>query len=906
MKKIIKRIAIFLIVLLILTAVFLAMWVFYIFPHFFTPKDEFVEDEPGIVELAETSEKIDVNESSGLVYVNNEVIVLTKTWASEAKILALFDTLEAEVDSSMADIGVYRLIFQNSMTYEELQTLIKKLKSESLVDDAYLNMMTELENDETSSESIFPKDPWNGDAWNVEVPHGENWGMEAIDAPGAWKYLDQMQGINIGLIDSMPDISHEDLPSIDSRYFFIEEDTGMTTVNKYTVEPEMHGTHVSGIMDAVWNNEIGVSGVMGGKGELYHSAVYYELSNGKLKGKYGTAYSYLLTLKALIDQDVQVINISQNTSRLIGFAASHGNENAINYLSRQAELAEKGLLRIIEIRKSEEKPDFVICVAAGNSNSTRYYKDKKATYGYRESMTGFEVIKWLFGWRGEIGNSLALYNNFLNLMDEKEVKNRVIVVGAIGIDQELSTQENTRYSYASFSNVGFRIDVVAPGVDVYSSVVDGYDSLSGTSMAAPHVSGVAGLIFACNPSLTGPEVKEILTASANGRYYHPYFMTNDNGERYEGAYSGLLNANDAVENAIKTVDTPVKKVLKTETEDGLDLCFVVDTTGSMGDDIQNAKENMEGILEHLADKTDNYRVALIDYRDFDDRSKASEDYPFKIQLNFTNDNETITNTIQSLDLGNGGDNEETVYSALMAAVGLDWRSNAKKVIIIMGDAAPLDPEPYTEYTYADVLVALFAADINLDLGHSDKRVVDVFDTSLINVFSIGTNASADAADFFEKISASTGGSYAGVENASEVSDAIIDSIEKIEVTKTVSVSADFTDAVANQKVNLYSGKEYLFSLETDADGTFVIDSIEPGTYRWTSNGICGGGTMEVGSSGKKVKVKITEDYWFTPVLQVWQQHKLFICGGLLLYLMVCIMLPVLVRKICIYTQKYLK
>ena len=118
MKKIIKRIAIFLIVLLILTAVFLAMWVFYIFPHFFTPKDEFVEDEPGIVELAETSEKIDVNESSGLVYVNNEVIVLTKTWASEAKILALFDTLEAEVDSSMADIGVYRLIFQNSMTYE--------------------------------------------------------------------------------------------------------------------------------------------------------------------------------------------------------------------------------------------------------------------------------------------------------------------------------------------------------------------------------------------------------------------------------------------------------------------------------------------------------------------------------------------------------------------------------------------------------------------------------------------------------------------------------------------------------------------------------------------------------------------------------------------------------------------
>lgn len=89
MKKIIKRIAIFLIVLLILTAVFLVMWVFYIFPHFFTPKDEFVEDEPEIVELAETSEKIDVNEPMVWCMMNNEVIVLTKTWASEAKILAL-------------------------------------------------------------------------------------------------------------------------------------------------------------------------------------------------------------------------------------------------------------------------------------------------------------------------------------------------------------------------------------------------------------------------------------------------------------------------------------------------------------------------------------------------------------------------------------------------------------------------------------------------------------------------------------------------------------------------------------------------------------------------------------------------------------------------------------------------
>ena len=161
--------------------------------------------------------------------------------------------------------------------------------------------------------------------------------------------------------------------------------------------------------------------------------MYYD-TNGSISSRYGTAYSYLLALKTLIDQDVQVINISQNTSRLVGFAASHGNQNAIDYLTRQAELTEAGLLRIIAARKAAGKGDFVICVAAGNSNSTYYYKDEDAPYGYREDATAGESIKYVFGWRGEIGNSLALYNNFLNLMSASEVKDRVIVVGSVGID----------------------------------------------------------------------------------------------------------------------------------------------------------------------------------------------------------------------------------------------------------------------------------------------------------------------------------------------------------------------------------------------------------------------------------------------------------------------------------------
>jgi len=62
---------------------------------------------------------------------------------------------------------------------------------------------------------------------------------------------------------------------------------------------------------------------------------------------------------------------------------------------------------------------------AGFSHAEFQYKDDNATYGYREEMTTWETVKYLFGWRGERGNSLALYNNFLNLMDAESVKDRV-------------------------------------------------------------------------------------------------------------------------------------------------------------------------------------------------------------------------------------------------------------------------------------------------------------------------------------------------------------------------------------------------------------------------------------------------------------------------------------------------
>jgi len=58
------------------------------------------------------------------------------------------------------------------------------------------------------------------------------------------------------------------------------------------------------------------------------------------------------------------------------------------------------------------------------------------------------------------------------------------------------------------------VDLFAPGVDIYSAVPGSkYERQSGTSMAAPVVSGVAALLMAYYPELSAAEVREILLAT---------------------------------------------------------------------------------------------------------------------------------------------------------------------------------------------------------------------------------------------------------------------------------------------------------------------------------------------------------------------------------------------------------
>jgi subtilisin len=73
--------------------------------------------------------------------------------------------------------------------------------------------------------------------------------------------------------------------------------------------------------------------------------------------------------------------------------------------------------------------------------------------------------------------------------------------------------------WASFTNFGSDVDLAAPGVNIYSTwKANGYNTISGTSMAAPHVAAAAALYLAVNPGASPAQVRDGLRALARSTY----------------------------------------------------------------------------------------------------------------------------------------------------------------------------------------------------------------------------------------------------------------------------------------------------------------------------------------------------------------------------------------------------
>lgn len=397
-------------------------------------------------------------DENNVTYINNEIIVTGNDSCVYSDIELLTNKYNGTIVGYIPISNDYQIVFEDETNINDI---IDIFKSSDLVEDAYLNYVNEYNVDYT-----YTNDPWGGSDWSEINPDGNNWGFEAIKAMSAYDLVDTTAKIKIGLIDSDFDVAHVEL-----KKQFVSNgvwDSWGSLLPEKCLEDGgyTHGTHVAGIMAATGNNDEGLTGICPNN-ELYGFAMWGNSSN-----KYKSDMHWKYALSNMITNGVKVINISMSTEDTVKLSQGSNKdyENArMSQAYKFSAFLEKFLIR---------NYDFLIVLAAGNDRDEYEFADAK-------------------------------WSHFLNMIDDTNVKKHIMVVGAAE-----NIGKNT-YKLADFSNTGDRVDVIAPGVEIYSAIPGDYECKPGTSMAAPHVTGAAGFIWSINPNLTGSEVKNILIDTAS-------------------------------------------------------------------------------------------------------------------------------------------------------------------------------------------------------------------------------------------------------------------------------------------------------------------------------------------------------------------------------------------------------
>lgn len=456
-----------------------------------------------------------IENKNNMDIVKNELI-FENDKLSKKEINDMIKKINGKVVGYIDVTHTYQIEFDEKITEKELYTIKDQLEKNKKIKNVSENLIINLDDNSIT----YPKDKKWKKEWST-VADGGNWGLEAIQCPEAWNYINKeyskTETVDVGIFERNGfNENHEDLK--DNIGSILGND-----LSNDSKENKEHGTHVAGIIGATHNN-IGISGVAENV-----RLDYYALNGAK---KYSTIMAFKIGLTHLMIQaknnnQTAIINISLSLEKSIVFGASRGNEIAINYINNLNTYLSEYLNIMLN-----NGYDFLLVKSAGNANDddflkvdfneafaneTKYgyvlYNSEKDSEEYKKYNELYKIYENEFDSRLDSGGAFAQYDIFSGIDYSRALEDRIIVVGA------LQNDGNNQYSISSYSQIGREVDILAPGTNIESTINEKqYERKSGTSMAAPFVSGVAAQVLSIEKNIPGNVLKDILTESTTNTY----------------------------------------------------------------------------------------------------------------------------------------------------------------------------------------------------------------------------------------------------------------------------------------------------------------------------------------------------------------------------------------------------
>jgi len=409
--------------------------------------------------------------SAGPIYVENEVLVKFKPTTSAVSLQSLLTIINSRTLAYMPEIGVRRIRLPDTLTVSQA---VARLTASGLVEYAEPNYLCHA--------FTTPNDPLFSRLWALQNT-GQDGGSSGADigATKAWDIDTGQRSVIIGIIDSGIDYTHDDLKAAvytnpgedpwsdpnnpttgnhvdDDHNGYIDDWKGWNFV-KETNDPmddNSHGSHCAGTIGAVGNNSTGITGICWNVQLL--PLKFLNAEGSGYTGDAVQAITYATNLGA------KILNNSWGSNEY-----SNALLDAINYAHQ------KGVLVVAAAGNdginTDVYPNYPSCYDAPNiiSVAASDNKDERAVWGSEDNPSD---------------NCGFTCNNVM-----------AAVPGS---------------NYGSTT-----VDLAAPGSGIWSTVPGGYARFDGTSMATPHVCGVAGLVWSHFPSLTNVQVRERILANVD-------------------------------------------------------------------------------------------------------------------------------------------------------------------------------------------------------------------------------------------------------------------------------------------------------------------------------------------------------------------------------------------------------